>query len=522
MICVPVSALSAKQSLHDIRRACLIADAVELRMDMIAGGVLAELISAARQAASHVRIIVTCRNPEEASPAGRVLWKTDGDFKTMKTALLKEAVDLGADYVDIELACGDAAIKSLQSYCRKRGGRTKVIISFHDVRKTPPAGVLKKIFQQALELKADVVKIVTYALKLEDNLKILHLHFHARKNRQKMIALCMGEKGKISRITAPFWGNFMNFASLERGAESAPGQLTAFEMRQIGKIIRENDCEQKTLLNIVRGSGPLNFALFGNPVAQSLSPLMHNAALAGLGIPGQYSSFCVSDIAAAVQGMRGMNIRGASVTIPFKTAIMEYLDDVSPDALAIGAVNTVLNSDGLLTGFNTDLSGLMTTLREGMEISGKKFIVIGAGGTARTAVYGIINEGGFPLIVNRSADHGKALARRAGCPFYPFEEIGKLKADCLINTTPVGMYPSNNLSPVDAKVLAGCECVMDVIYNPLKTKLLRDAEKKGCRIFSGLDMFVHQGAEQIRIWTGEEPDRRLMKKIVLEKLTGAG
>ena len=168
---------------------------------------------------------------------------------------------------------------------------------------------------------------------------------------------------------------------------------------------------------------------------------MHNAALKEMGIEGNYSAFCVHDLGGAIQGMRGMNIRGASVTIPFKVAVMEYLDDIDDDALKIGAVNTIINNNGRLTGYNTDWLGLILTLQEAMTIKNKTFVIIGAGGTARAAAYGIMKEGGFPVIVNRTREKGKILSDKLNCPFYSLAEIGRIKADCLINTTPVGMYP---------------------------------------------------------------------------------
>jgi shikimate dehydrogenase len=246
---------------------------------------------------------------------------------------------------------------------------------------------------------------------------------------------------------------------------------------------------------------------------------MHNAALADLSHDGHYSAFCVYDLAAAMAGIRGMDIRGVSVTIPYKVTVMELLDNVDADALNIGAVNTIINDNGRIIGFNTDWRGLVLTLKETMTIKDKKFVIIGAGGTARAAAYGIIKEGGTPIIANRLSEKGKILSAKFHCRFYPLAEVGKIAADCLINTTPVGMYPHVDESPVDAGVLAGYKYVMDVIYNPLKTKLLQDAEMLGCHTFSGLDMFVHQGAEQLKLWTGKEPNRGLMKKVVLERLS---
>ena len=178
-----------------------------------------------------------------------------------------------------------------------------------------------------------------------------------------------------------------------------------------------------------------------------------------------------------------------------------------------------INNNGRLTGCNTDWLGLILTLKKAMPVKNKTCVIIGAGGTARAAAYGIMKEGGFPIIVNRTLEKGKILSGKLNCPFYSLSEIGKIKADCLINTTPVGMFPHQDKSPVKISALAGYKYVMDVIYNPLKTKLLADAEKQGCHIFSGLDMFVNQGAEQFRLWTGKEPPRSLMKKVILERLT---
>jgi shikimate dehydrogenase len=262
------------------------------------------------------------------------------------------------------------------------------------------------------------------------------------------------------------------------------------------------------------------FALFGNPTGQSLSPLMHTAVYSKMGIDARYVPFCVENLEDAVRGIRGLNICGVSVTIPFKTTVMKYLDALDDSTLKIGAVNTILNRNGKLTGHNTDWMGLTIALKESMEIEGKNFVVLGAGGTARSAVYAILKEGGIPIILNRTIEKGKELAAEFGCEFYHIDDIGKIKADCLINTTPVGMIPYTEKSPIKNNTLSNFRFVVDVIYNPLKTKLLRDAKKAGCTVLSGLGMFVHQGAEQIKIWTGIEPPRELMKQVVFERLNG--
>lgn len=261
------------------------------------------------------------------------------------------------------------------------------------------------------------------------------------------------------------------------------------------------------------------FALFGNPVGHSLSPLMHNATFKKMMIDAHYVPFCVKNLEDGVRGIRGLNIRGLSITIPFKTTVIPYLDTVDESALRIGAVNTILNdNNGRLKGYNTDWIGLIRNLEESLEIRGKTFAILGAGGAARATVFGLLKEGGIPIVVNRTIEKGQEMAREFGCPFYPLSEIAKIEADCLINTTPVGMAPDREKSPLRRESLVNFRWVMDIIYNPLKTKLLRDAKESGCSVLTGVGMFVHQGAEQIKLWTGMEPPRGFMKEIVLERL----
>ena len=369
MICVPITAQSRKEALHDIERSCLVADAVELRMDLLAGVSLEKLIEAVRLSSGSIRIIVTCRKKEEAAPAGDLpgLCMGVGDAPDKKMSILKKAVELGVDYIDIELAEGPAVIAGLKSYGERHGSRTKMIVSYHDVQRTPALAALKKIFHRCREFQPAVVKIVTFAGKPEDNLRVLSLIPYAHKYAQDIIALCMGDAGRMSRAIAPQLGNFLNFAALSPGLSSVPGQLTVREMRQIAKLVRGDEP------GLTQQAGEFqNYVLLGNPVKHSLSPVMHNAALDDLGLAGHYSAFCVHDLAAAIQSIRGMDIRGASVTIPFKTEVMGLLDDIDDDALKIGAVNTIINDNGRLQGANTDWLGLIATLSEAMSVKGKR------------------------------------------------------------------------------------------------------------------------------------------------------
>jgi shikimate dehydrogenase len=271
--------------------------------------------------------------------------------------------------------------------------------------------------------------------------------------------------------------------------------------------------------NTMRKTTPALFALFGNPVKHSLSPLMHNAVYKRMRINAHYIPVCVEDLGEAIRGIRRFDMGGVSITIPFKTAVIPYLDWVDNDAVAIGAVNTIVNDDNQgLRGYNTDWIGIVRSLEECLGIPKKTFAILGAGGAARAAVFGILQRGGIPVIVNRTPARGAKMARSFGCPFHPLSEMATISADCLINTTPVGMAPEQGKSPLPRKVLGNFKWVMDCIYNPLKTQLLQDAEETGCRVIDGVRMFVHQGAEQIKLWTKKEPPRAFMKQVVLKKL----
>ena len=257
-----------------------------------------------------------------------------------------------------------------------------------------------------------------------------------------------------------------------------------------------------------------HFALFGNPVGHSLSPLMINAAFGAMGVRAGYESHRVENLELAVQMIREKPLDGVSVTLPLKGAIMAFLDEVDDDARAIGAVNTVTNERGRLRGSNTDWVGLSAAIEEHVPLRGRTFAVLGAGGAARAAVHAILRAGGTPIVFNRSRDRAESLARWFSCETQPLANLGTVEADILINTTPVGMHPDTGDSPVDGRILGRFQWVVESIYNPLETRLLREARAAGCGVVTGLAMFVRQGAEQIRTWTGLEPPVELMTRVV--------
>jgi shikimate dehydrogenase len=261
------------------------------------------------------------------------------------------------------------------------------------------------------------------------------------------------------------------------------------------------------------------YAVFGDPIGHSLSPVMHNSALRHSGLDGVYLAFRVKDIAAAVSGIRGLEIQGVSITIPHKVSVMEYLDKVDGPAAKIGAVNTVVNRQGSLQGYNSDCTGAVKALREKTPIKGRHVAIVGAGGGARAIGFGIIQENGRITIINRSSQNGEKLAKDLDCDFIPLAEATGLPYDIVINTTPVGMTPHDDYSPLKSELLTADTVVMDMVYNPLKTRLIRAAQKAGCLTVEGISMFVHQGAVQFELWTGQKAPVDVMRRAVLDELS---
>lgn len=260
------------------------------------------------------------------------------------------------------------------------------------------------------------------------------------------------------------------------------------------------------------------YGVVGNPVRHSLGPLMHNAAFSQKGINAVYLAFESDDIEGAVKGMRSLGIKGMSVTIPYKSSVMPFLDEIDPLAREIGAVNTIVNNNGKLTGYNTDATGALRALSDVIQVNGKRCVILGAGGAARAIGYILKKNNANLMIANRSAERGKALSSSLNATFIKLEEVKDVEIDILINTTSVGMSPNIEFSPVSEDVLKPGMIVMDIIYNPKTTRLLHLAADRGCRVVEGIGMFIYQGADQFRLWTGKDAPVDVMKKVVEEYL----
>lgn len=259
-------------------------------------------------------------------------------------------------------------------------------------------------------------------------------------------------------------------------------------------------------------------ALLGNPIEHTLSPLIHNAAFDHLNLNYVFLAFKVEHLKEAVHGIRALDIKGVSVTLPHKVAIIDYLDEVEDIAGKIGAVNTVVNRGGRLIGYNTDWSGAIGALEAQVDLKGRKALVLGAGGAARAIAFGLKEKGADFTILNRTVHKAERLASELGVDYGSLEDSASVSFDTVINTTSLGMHPNVHDTPLK-KALLKDVLVFDMVYNPLKTRLIRDAEENGCTTIMGLEMFINQAALQFALWTRERAPFDVMKKVVVEALS---
>jgi shikimate dehydrogenase len=275
--------------------------------------------------------------------------------------------------------------------------------------------------------------------------------------------------------------------------------------------------------------------VIGDPVEHTLSPTIQNAAFSHLGLDFVFLAFRVkaADLEKAMRGMRGLGIHGLNVTMPHKNIVVGYLDEVDSTVKFLGSANTILNKDGKLSGFNTDGDGALKALREnGIELSEKKVLLLGAGGAAKAIAFALAQEVESLCILNRAPEKAAVLAdalnhvfgkKIVGGAISPSAVQKNLQdADILVNATSVGMRPNINQSLVPPQRLKPNLAVMDIVYNPVETKLAKDARATGAKVISGVEMLIYQGAASFEIWTGKSAPIEVMRKAALNKLSSAG
>ena len=409
--------------------------------------------------------------------------------------ILGKAAAAGCQLVDVEL---QTASKCKPQQLQKLRTRCALILSFHDFRGTKK---LDETLEKMLVHPADFYKVVSTATTLSDNVSMIK--FLAREgDRRSMVGMCMGEQGIISRVLGVRAGSVFTFAAANLGEETAPGQVTAQELRSVYRI------EQVDVATRVYG-------VVGDPIGHSLSPTIMNTAFRRENVNAVFLALHAKTLKDLLSCVREIPIHGISVTMPYKEAILTHLDNTDSHTTKIGACNTVVRAqDGKLYGFNTDTAGIVRPLERRLNtLEGARILVIGAGGAARAAVFGLKERGSEVYILNRSAAPAKKLAHQARARIAKRADLKKLAFDVIINATPVGMGNWRE-SPLQEKEI-NARYVFDMIYDPPETRLLKLARERGAQPIPGIEMFVHQAARQFEIWTGKPAPWDEMLRVVL-------
>jgi 3-dehydroquinate dehydratase/shikimate dehydrogenase len=489
VLCVTVTAPTTAE-LRRRRDEVAGADMVELRVDAVSDPDVAGALEGRRLPA-----IVTCR-PE---------WE-GGHFRgpeETRRAILQQALALGAEYVDVEWRA------NFDDLIASTAGR-RVVLSNHDFNGVPSDLAARAAAMRATG--AEVVKLAVKTTRLCDCLPLLELGggragqgAQGGQGRQgDLVLIGMGECGLATRVLPGKFGSRWTYAGLERHV----GQTTPAELLE---LYRFNSVTTATDV----------YGLVGLPVSHSVSPAMHNAAFGSAGLDAVYLPFPAADAADFMTFARALNIRGASVTIPYKVAFRDLLEDVDVDAVAsrVGAVNTVRATGGRWAGRNTDAAAFLRPLRERVALADARVAVLGAGGSARAALAALSDSGATVSVHARNQDRALEIATPAGATVGPLPPVPG-SWDVLVNCTPVGMYPGVDRSPVDDAALSGRpgRLVYDLVYNPANTKLLCAAAGAGCGTIGGLEMLVGQAVEQFEWWTGVQAPADVMRQAASRRL----
>jgi 3-dehydroquinate dehydratase / shikimate dehydrogenase len=434
-------------------------------------------------------VIATCRRAVNGG-------KFRGSVAAQLSILLK-AADSGFQLVDLELQ----SVKSLKPQeLQELSNRVGLIISHHNFRNSKK---LEEPFEEMSKFPADFYKVVSTATNLYDNVAMMKF-LEANSGKREMVGLCMGEQGIISRVLGVRAGSIFTFGAASRGEETAPGQATASELRDTYRIESVDAATQV-------------YGVAGDPVEHSLSPVMMNAAFRREAVNAVYLALHAKSLKDLLACVQNIPIRGLSITMPYKQEMVEELENSDPLTRQIGACNTVVRSlDGKLYGFNTDVAGVLVPLEQRLHLAGARVLLIGAGGVARAAAFGLKSKGAEVFITNRTQEKAQTLARQAKVKYLKRVEVAKQSFDVIINATPVGMG-NHKQSPLEEKEL-NTKYVFDLVYLPAETRLVKMARAKGLQVIPGLEMFVQQGARQFEIWTGKPAPIAEMAYVVTKAL----
>jgi 3-dehydroquinate dehydratase/shikimate dehydrogenase len=486
-----------------------VADGIELRLDALGmlpaddpTSVLASAIGATEKP-----IILTYRPREEGGHSDVSLFDRQRFWSRVLAWTERRADARGRLFYDLEVDLAEAFRDAASPVPWDR-----VIVSHHHREAASPE-VVEAMYARLSALPARLLKLAIFAHDIGDSLLIFRLLERARQQRRALVGIAMGMAGLLTRILGVAYGSAFTYGAVVAGREAAPGQIPVSDLRALYRVAEI-------------GRGTAVVGVIGYPIGHSLSPLVHNVGFRTLGLNFVYVPL---EVVALDRFMRDFvrpetrrlswPLRGLSITIPHKVAVMGFVDEVDVLARRVGAVNTLVVEGERLRGYNTDVAGGTEPLAERITLEGAHVAIVGAGGAARALAYGVRERGARVSLFGRRLERVRVLAEAVGADAHALDELADSVCDVLINATPVGMagYPEQELIP-DA-VLRHRPLVYDLVYNPLETPLLRRAKRMGCPVLSGVEMFLRQAAEQFRLWTGVEPPLDAMRAHVYTALS---
>ena len=494
-ICVSVFADTAERLCEQIHRAEPLADIIELRLDHLKPGEIDNFLSLIPRITK--RYLFTFRPRSQGGPRDLSLSERKALWANLHAKL--EGIDYIVDHeADLELPAGFDS------------GRA--IVSAHDFG--PAAKDARRVFSELSHSRAGIIKIAQQAEEITDAVAVWSLLESSASSSNKLIPIAMGEAGKWTRILGLAHGAFLTYASIDAGSETAPGQLSAEDLRDLYRV-KELDV------------GTAVYGIIAGDTSYSMSPYMHNPAFHARGINAVFVPLQIADLDAFLRRMvnRGtreveLNFKGFSVTNPHKQSIIRHLDEVDPDAAAIGAVNTVKILNGKLCGYNTDAEGFIKPLIERFgDLEDSRSAVIGTGGAARACVYMLKKHGSEVTVLGRDVLKAESLATNLGTLARPLPASTFSGFDIVVNATPAGTRgPLANETVAVAEQLTGTKVVYDLTYNPAETRLAVEAAKADAIFIGGLEMLINQGVRQFEIWTGRDAPVAEMRAAVRRRL----
>jgi 3-dehydroquinate dehydratase/shikimate dehydrogenase len=486
-LCGVAAARTAQELKNLVRKALRLTPTVELRLDWLENDVERDkfLKWLTTTKTARATFLATCRRRlgggEFSGDAGAELY------------WLIRAREAGCAWCDLEVeTLEELPGKSVRGFAVPEN----VLLSIHDFQRTPRLPGLGRL---PLASGADAIKIAAMSRSIADSARLLGI---AQKSKQ-VVVVPMGEVGLAARILALREGSALAYGPV--GATTAPGQIG---LRELKELYRAHMLTKKSKV----------FGVIGDPVGHSLSPLLHNTGYIQRKVDAVFVPFLVEKLEDFLKAAADFGLSGFSVTIPHKRAILRHLDECEELAEQIGAVNNVsIGKNGALRGSNTDYVGALKALEGKMSLRGRQALIYGAGGSARAVAFAAAKAGAEVFVCARRELAARELASAVKGEIIAPKSLRKRRVDVIVNATPVGMYPHEGVSPLAASEL-NCSLVMDLIYRPMQTKLLKIAAARGIAIISGVEMFLAQGIAQWELWTGKTAPEAVMRRAVIGAL----